>query len=168
MRASSLQSVSLLALNREIGSRYDAVVAVSDKLDVVEAVANINVEALLTELEQAKDFSGISVVAGSFTGFDPLTKVITIETIKGDTGDVGPKGDTGATGPIGPIGPRGLTGAKGAKGDDGADGQDGVNGLNGMVPVLEFSIDADGDLAFEVIGYEEGPAIVDRFQVEEW
>lgn len=168
MRASSLQANNVLAINREIDSKYDAVLAVRDKLVEIEKVAGLDIEQILADLEAAQDFTGISVVAGEVAGWDPIGKVITVPTVKGDTGATGNTGDVGPQGPIGPIGPRGLTGAAGRDGIDGADGSSGYNGLNGMVPILEFSIDADGDLAYEVIGYEEGPAIGDRFQVEEW
>ena len=158
-RASSLQATNTLAINREIDSKYDAVLAVKDKLTEIEKVAGLDIDQILADLEAAQDFTGISVVAGDVAHWDPINKVITVPTVKGDTGATGAKGDQGVQGPIGPIGPRGLTGAAGTNGRD---------GLNGMVPVLEFSIDADGDLAYEVIGYEEGPVLGDRFPVEEW
>lgn len=168
MRASSLQATNTLAINREIDSKYDAVLAVRDKLAQIELVAGFDIEGLIAELETAQDFTGITVVAGSVASWDPIGKVITVPTVKGDTGAQGTQGVQGATGAQGPIGPRGLTGAAGVDGIDGLHGANGTNGLNGMVPVLEFSIDEDGDLAYEVIGYEEGPVLGDRFPVEEW
>ena len=168
MRASSLQATNTLAINREIDSKYDAVLAVRDKLAQIELVAGFDIEGLIAELETAQDFTGITVVAGSVASWDPIGKVITVPTVKGDTGAQGIQGVQGATGAQGPIGPRGLTGAAGVDGIDGLHGANGTNGLNGMVPVLEFSIDEDGDLAYEVIGYEEGPVLGDRFPVEEW
>lgn len=167
-RASSLQATNTLAINREIDSKYDAVLAVKDKLTEIEKVAGLDIDQILADLEAAQDFTGISVVAGDVAHWDPINKVITVPTVKGDTGATGAKGDQGAQGPIGPIGARGLAGAAGTNGRDGLNGANGSNGLNGMVPVLEFSIDADGDLAYEVIGYEEGPVLGDRFPVEEW
>jgi hypothetical protein len=62
----------------------------------------------------------------------------------------------------------GLPGEDGADGVNGHNGANGINGLNGMVPILEFSIDGDGDLAYEVIGYEEGPTLGERFPTQEW
>ena len=132
LRASSLQSTNTLAINREIGSQYDVILEVKEHLDKITLVAAIDVDALLTELQDAQDFSGISVVAGEVAGWDPVTKVITVPTIKGDKGDTGSKGDTGATGPAGPIGPRGLTGPAGRDGVDGTDGVNGVDGINGV------------------------------------
>ena len=122
LRASSLQSTNTLAINREIGSQYDVILEVKEHLDKITLVAAIDVDALLTELQDAQDFSGISVVAGEVAGWDPVTQVITVPTIKGDKGDTGSKGDTGTAGPIGPVGPRGLTGPAGRDGVDGADG----------------------------------------------
>lgn len=168
MRASSLQATNILAINREIDSKYDAVLAVKDKLTEIEKVAGLDIDQILTDLQEAQDFTGISVVAGEVAAWDPINKVITVPTVKGDTGAVGPQGPVGSDGVQGPIGPRGLTGAKGTNGVNGADGSNGRDGLNGMVPILKFSIDDDGDLAYEVIGYEEGPTAGDRFPVGEW
>ena len=167
MRASTLGN-NVLAINREIDSRYDAVIAVKNKLPEIELVSGMDITALIQELEDAKDFSGITVIVGDVANWDPVTKVLTVPVEKGDKGDVGPQGPIGNTGPIGPIGPRGLTGAAGRDGVDGMHGANGINGLNGMVPVLEFSIDNDANLVYEVIGYEEGPAMGERFPVEEW
>jgi len=156
MRASSLQATNTLAINREIDSKYDAVLAVKEKLAEIELVAGFDIDGLIAELETAQDFSGITVVAGSVASWDPVTKVITVPTIKGDTGDTGPQGI------------QGLTGPQGDTGNAGVNGSNGVNGLNGMVPVIEFSVSLDGDLMYDVVGYEEGPAVVDRFPTEEW
>ena len=167
MRASTLGN-NVLAINREIDSRYDAVIAVKNKLPEIELVSGMDITALIQELEDAKDFSGITVIVGDVASWDPVTKVLTVPVEKGDKGDVGPQGHIGNTGPIGPIGPRGLTGAAGRDGVDGMHGANGINGLNGMVPVLEFSLDNDYNLVYEVVGYEEGPPSNDRYLVQEW
>ena len=167
MRASTLGN-NVLAINREIDSRYDAVIAVKNKLPEIELVSGMDITALIQELEDAKDFSGITVIVGDVASWDPVTKVLTVPVEKGDKGDVGPQGPIGNTGPIGPIGPRGLTGAAGRDGVDGMHGANGINGLNGMVPVLEFSLDNDYNLVYEVVGYEEGPPSDDRYPVQEW
>ena len=168
MRASSLQATNTLAINREIDSKYDTVLAVKEKLAEIELVAGFDIDGLIAELEAAQDFTGITVVAGSVASWDPVTKVITVPTVKGDTGDTGAQGLKGDTGDQGIQGLRGLTGFAGLNGINGLNGANGTNGLNGMVPVLEFSIDLDGDLVYEVIGYEEGPTLGERFPVEEW
>lgn len=167
MRASTLGN-NVLAINREIDSRYDAVIAVKNKLPEIELVSGMDITALIQELEDAKDFSGITVIVGDVVNWDPVTKVLTVPVEKGDKGDVGPQGPTGPIGPIGPRGPRGLTGAAGRDGVDGMHGANGINGLNGMVPVLEFSLDNDYNLVYEVVGYEEGPPSDDRYPVQEW
>ena len=164
MRASTLGN-NVLAINREIDSRYDAVIAVRDKLPEIELVSGMDITALIQELEDAKDFSGITVIVGDVASWDPVTKVLTVPVEKGDKGDVGPQGPIGSTGPIGPIGPRGLTGATG---NNGTNGKDGINGINGMAPIYRFSIDDNHNLVYEVIGYEEGPTMGERFPVEEW
>lgn len=148
MRSTTLLNVGASAIEREIGSKYDVVKAVSEKLVEIEAVAGINVEELLTELQDAQDFGGISVVTGEVAGWDPVTKVITVPTVKGDKGDKGNTGDVGAVGPQGPIGPRGLTGPAGRDGVDGANGVNGVDGIDGVDGV-------DGrDLTIEQITYD--------------
>lgn len=167
MRASTLGN-NVLAINREIDSRYDAVIAVKNKLPEIELVSGMDITALIQELEDAKDFSGITVIVGDVANWDPITKVLTVPVEKGDVGPIGPQGPDGLQGPIGPIGPRGLTGAKGDNGTNGKNGRNGMNGLNGMVPVIRFNMDNDANLVYEVIGYEEGPTAGERFPVQEW
>ena len=139
MRASTLGN-NVLAINREIDSRYDAVMAVRDKLPEIELVAGMDIDALITELENAQDFTGITVVSGTEVAWDAANKVLTVprgeQGVKGDTGPQGPIGMTGPQGPrgaqgiqgikgdIGPEGPRGLNGPRGEKGLDGNDGED--------------------------------------------
>ena len=167
MRASTLGN-NVLAINREIDSRYDAVIAVKNRLPEIELVSGMDITALIQELEDAKDFSGITVIVGDVASWDPVTKVLTVPVEKGDKGDVGPQGPIGNTGPVGPRGPRGLTGPAGNKGTNGKDGINGIHGLNGMVPVLEFGLDNDYNLVYEVVGYEEGPPSDERYPVQEW
>ena len=168
MRASTLQNTNLLAINREIGSKYDVVLAVKEKLPQIELVSGMDITGLIQELEMAQDFTGITVVIGDVPSWNPVTKVLTVTVEKGDKGDKGDQGIQGPVGPKGPVGPRGLTGAKGANGLNGKDGKDGINGLNGMVPIIEFSMDDVGNLMYEVVGYEEGPTMGERFPVQEW
>ena len=139
MRASTLGN-NVLAINREIDSRYDAVIAVRDKLPEIELVAGMDLDALIAELENAQDFTGITVVSGTEVAWDAVNKVLTVprgeQGVKGDKGDKGdiglqgPQGPRGAQGPqglkgdIGPSGPRGLNGPKGDSGKDGKDGKD--------------------------------------------
>ena len=168
MRASTLQNTNLLAVNREIGSKYDVVLAVKEKLPQIELVAGMDITGLIQELENAQDFTGITVVIGTVPSWDPINKILTVTVEKGDKGD---KGDQGIQGPVGPIGPQGLRGLTGQKGKDGLDGKDGasgINGLNGMIPIIEFSIDSDANLMYGVVGYEEGPTMGERFPVQEW
>ena len=156
MRASTLQNTNLLAVNREIGSKYDVVLAVKEKLPQIELVAGMDITGLIQELENAQDFTGITVVIGTTPSWDPISKILTVTVEKGDKGD---KGDQGIQGPVGPKGKDGLGGKDGARG---------INGLNGMIPIIEFSIDSDVNLMYEVVGYEEGPTMGERFPVQEW
>lgn len=168
MRASTLQNTNLLAVNREIGSKYDVVLAVKEKLPQIELVAGMDITGLIQELENAQDFTGITVVIGTVPSWDPINKILTVTVEKGDKGDQGLVGPQGPVGPIGPQGLRGLTGPKGKDGLNGKAGINGINGLNGMTPIIEFSMDADANLMYEVIGYEEGPTMGERFPVQEW
>jgi hypothetical protein len=157
-----------MVVNREIDSKYDAVLEVRDKLPEIEQVAGMDIDAILAALEAGQDFTGITVVTGPVTSWDAENKVLTVATVKGDTGEQGVQGIQGVQGPMGPVGPRGLAGVNGVNGSNGLNGAAGINGLNGMVPIIEFSIDTNGDLIYEVIGYEEGPVAGDRFPTQEW
>lgn len=167
MRASTLGN-NVLAINREIDSRYDAVIAVKDKLPEIELIAGMDITGLIQELENAQDFTGITVVVGDVANWDPINKILTVTVEKGDKGDQGVQGPIGDRGPIGPQGPRGLTGPKGNDGTNGVNGINGINGANGMAPVLEFRLDDEYNLVYEVVGYEEGPSMGDRYPVQEW
>src|SRR5574344_807778 len=136
MRASTLQNTNLLAINREIGSKYDVVLAVKEKLPQIELVAGMDITGLIQELENAQDFTGITVVIGTVPSWDPINKILTVTVEKGDKGDQGLVGPQGPVGPIGPQGLRGVTGPKGKDGLNGKDGSNGINGLNGMIPII--------------------------------
>lgn len=167
MRASSLGD-NALAINREINSKYDVIKAVKEKLGEIELVAGMDIDALIQELEEAQDFTGIQVVVGDVASWDPVNKILTVPVEKGDKGDVGPQGPEGPEGKEGRRGPTGLPGNPGRDGVDGMHGANGINGLNGMVPVLAFSLDNDYNLVYEVVGYEEGPPSGERYPVQEW
>lgn len=167
MRSSTLAN-NPLAVVRELDGRYDAVLKVKDNLPLIEEVAGVDFAAIMVELASLQDFTGITVVTGPVTSWNPNTKVLTVATVKGDTGATGAKGDTGERGLTGLRGANGSNGVKGDKGLDGLNGASGVNGLNGMIPILQFSLDVDGDLSYEVIGYEEGPTLGERFPTQEW
>lgn len=134
MRASTLGN-NILAINREIDSRYDAVMAVRDKLPEIELVAGMDIDALITELENAQDFTGITVVSGTEVAWDAVNKVLTVprgkQGVKGDTGPQGPIGLTGPQGPRGAQGIQGIKGDVGPKGPRGLDGPKGDTGVNG-------------------------------------
>lgn len=167
MRSSSLAN-NPLAITREINSKYDAVLEVRDNLGLIEQVAGTDFEAIIAEIEDAKDFTGITVVTGPVTNWNSVNKILTVATVKGDKGDTGAQGLQGIRGLQGIQGPIGLKGSDGTNGLNGLNGAAGTNGLNGMVPILEFSIDIDGDLNYEVVGYEAGPTVGGDTEVEEW
>ena len=104
--------------------------------------------ALTAALNEAKDFTGITVVSGTSASWDAQTKVLTVPTVKGDTGLTGATGLQGLTGLTGLTGQQGVGGAKGNTGLAGAAG---VNGVNGLTPTVVITYDnATGDLEYEV------------------
>ena len=165
MRASTLGN-NVLAINREIDSRYDAVIAVRDHLPEIELVAGMDFNALIAQMLEAQDFTGITVVEGPNVSWDPISKVLVVP--RGKDGIDGINGVDGRDGIDGKDGKRGVKGDKGDRGSPGKDGGNGINGLNGMVPILEFSMDHEANLLYEVIGYEVGPTTSDGTLVQEW
>ena len=130
MRASSL-SYNTIAVNREIDSAYDAVLEVRDNLTSIAIVAGLDIDTIIADLHNAKDFTGIKVAVGSVASWDSVTKTITVPVVKGDTGDKGESGVDGVQGPVGETGPRGIQGIQGNKGDKGDVGPEGQQGLTG-------------------------------------
>lgn len=128
-RGSTLQSDTAVAQIREIDSRYDVIKLVSEHLDEIALINAIDVEQLLTELQEAQDFTGITVVQGTEVSWDGVNKVLTVP--KGDKGDKGDDGLQGPQGSVGETGPRGLQGPKGDAGDQGIQGPTGPKGLTG-------------------------------------
>lgn len=127
MRRSSLGSTDVL-ISREIDSQYDDVKIVADNMSSVVALAAEDLAAIAANLEEAVDFTGITVVVGDTPNWNPTTKVLTVTTEQGPTGATGAKGDTGATGPQGQVG---ITGATGPQGPQGPTGQTGLQGVTG-------------------------------------
>ena len=145
MRASTLGN-NVLAINREIDSRYDAVIAVRDHLPEIELVAGMDFDALIAQMLEAQDFTGITVVEGPNVSWDSINKVLVV-----------PKGKDGIDG---------RNGIDGRDGINGKDGINGVNGLNGKIPVIEFQVDDEFNMTYEVVGYEDGPGSANT--VQEW
>lgn len=163
MRASTLGN-NVLAINREIDSRYDAVIAVRDHLPEIELVAGMDFDALIAQMLEAQDFTGITVVEGLNVSWDPVNKVLVVP--RGKDGIDGRDGVDGRDGIDGKDGKRGVKGDKGDTGSTGKDGTIGVNGTNGMVPVIEFQVDDEFNMTYEVVGYEDGPGSAST--VQEW
>ena len=149
-RGSSLQNNTAVAQIRLIDSRYDVIKEVSEHLLEIEQLAAEDIGALIDSLNEAKDFTGITVVVGTVASFDPETKIITVPTLKGDTGATGAMGPTG---PQGPIGLTGARGAQGAKGDTGAIGIQGPQGPTGPEGPAGIAGTDGADLTVEQISY---------------
>ena len=163
MRASTLGN-NVLAINREIDSRYDAVIAVRDHLPEIELVAGMDFDALIVQMLEAQDFTGINIVEGPNVSWDPVNKVLVVP--RGKDGIDGKDGVDGRDGIDGKDGKRGVKGDKGDTGSAGKDGVNGINGTNGMVPVIEFQVDDEFNMTYEVVGYEDGPGSANT--VQEW
>ena len=163
MRASTLGN-NVLAINREIDSRYDAVIAVRDHLPEVELVAGMDFDTLIAQMLEAQDFTGITVVEGPNVSWDSFNKVLVVP--RGKDGIDGRDGVDGRDGIDGKDGKRGVKGDKGDTGSAGKDGTIGTNGLNGKVPVIEFQVDDEFNMTYEVVGYEDGPGSATI--VQEW
>lgn len=89
LRASSLQSTNTLAINREIGSQYDVILEVSKHLAEIDTLANEDISGLINSLNDAKDFTGITVVTGETPSWDATNKILTVPVEKGDAGESG-------------------------------------------------------------------------------
>lgn len=206
-RGTSLSNLGGTAVAREINSKYDVIKEVSNYLVEIEAVATEDLAALTQALNDAKDFTGITVVMGETPSWDPVGKVLTVTAEKGDKGDTGDAGADGVNnyihvryatdnaGTLMSANPDGRTyigvlvsdnsiasstpgdyswikyvgrdGVDGTNGVDGVNGANGINGDNGMVPIIEFRMDGNGNLLYEVVGYEEGP-VIPGLMDEEW
>ena len=161
MRASTLGN-NVLAINREIDSRYDAVIAVRDHLPEIELVAGMDFNALIAQMLEAQDFTGITVVEGPDVSWDPINKVLVVP--RGKDGIDGRDGVDGRDGIDGKDGKRGVKGDKGDIGAAGKDGINGINGLNGKIPVIEFQVDDEFNMTYKVVGYEDGPGSANTVQ----
>ena len=163
MRASTLGN-NVLAINREIDSRYDAVIAVRDHLPEIVLVAGMDFDALIAQMLEAQDFTGITVVEGPNVSWDSVNKVLVVP--RGKNGINGRNGVDGRNGKDGKDGKRGVKGDKGDTGSTGKEGINGLNGTNGKVPVIEFQVDDEFNMTYEVVGYEDGPGSANT--VQEW
>jgi hypothetical protein len=145
-RSSTLNNFTASGVIQEIGSKYDNIVEAAEALKKYEEWLELDVDALIASLEEAKDFTGITVVAGSEAGWDPVGKVLTVPTIQGEQGTQGVQGLQGL---------QGIQGVQGEQGLQGLSGPAGYNGRDGYTPIIEFRYnDTTGDLEYEVVGYE--------------
>jgi len=130
-RSSSLNNYTSTGIARELGSKYNDVKTVADNIGDIKLAVGTNWNALITSLEGAKDFTGITVVAGTVAGWDAVGKVLTVPTLQGIQGVQGIQGAVGPSGPTGARGAKGDAGPIGADGIQGAPGLPGVQGLKG-------------------------------------
>lgn len=149
-RSTSLSNLAGSAITREIDSKYDVIKEVRENLVMLEELNSTDFNTLISELETAQDFTGITVVGGTVASWDAVTKTLTVPTVKGDTGATGAQGEAGEQGLKGDTGSRGPTGLKGDKGDIGPVGSKGATGDKGDTGIAG----SDGaDLTVEQIVY---------------
>ena len=103
MISSSLNNTVPTSATRDVESKYDVIKAVSESLANIELVATSDTQGLINAINEAKDFTGITVVAGSTANWDAISKTLTVPTLQGEQGLQGIQGEIG---PIGPTGPR--------------------------------------------------------------
>ena len=84
-RASSLLGLDP-AIERELDTKYALIKEIANHLDSIDAVAAGDLDALTAALNEAKDFTGITVVSGTPASWDAVNKILTVPTLKGDTG----------------------------------------------------------------------------------
>lgn len=98
MRSTLLNNYGTFAIDQKIDSRYEVIEAVSKYLDQIQYISDTGISELTATLNEALDFTGITVVTGDTPSWDAETKVLTIPVEKGDKGDAGQDGADGADG----------------------------------------------------------------------
>lgn len=110
-RYSSIDTLNLVSNHKS--DIYDAIKSLNEHIPAIEALANKDFSAVIQAYEEAKDFTGIKVLAGTEASWDSVSKTLTVPTVRGPEGprgSKGPRGDTGQKGTRGPKGPKGDTG----------------------------------------------------------
>jgi len=172
-RSTSLSNVAGSAITREIDSKYDVIKEVSQHLDEIAQILEMDLTTLLAELQEAANFEGLTVEAGETAEWDAVNKVITVPTIAGEDGTDGEDGkdltvsgisynassgeftwtfsdDTTYVTPD----LRGEKGETGETGPQGEKGNTGERGPTGYAPVVDMWVDDEGNLIFDTVGYE--------------
>jgi hypothetical protein len=103
-RSSTLNNYTASAIIQEVGSKYDTIKEAAAVLKKYEKWLELDVDTLIAGLEEAKDFTGITVVAGSEASWDPVSKVLTVPILQGIDGQDGADGVNGLPGPQGAAG----------------------------------------------------------------
>ena len=98
MRSTLLNNYGTFAIDQKIDSRYEVVEAVSEHLDAIQYIADNGIDELVATLNEALDFTGITVVTGTPASWDAVNKILTVPTEKGDKGDPGVDGVDGQDG----------------------------------------------------------------------
>lgn len=155
-RSTSLNNITGTAITREIDSKYDNVKIVADSITQVENVSDSITAGDLIGANAIAGMTAAQGAEGTQPSWNSLTGVLTIP--KGDTGSTGVS-VTGVTRTIG----TGLPGATDTftvtfsnattSTYQVTNGSNGTNGTNGMSPDVAFSVDINGNLQYEVIGW---------------
>ena len=126
-------------IERQLGDKYEVVQFVKDNMEMLQRLANIDLELLMSQLsgQHFKDVTAVTVAADQPARWDPITKRLEIPA--GQPGEDGKKGDPGADGVS-------------IKGDP---GKDGAQGKRGYSPNYHFFFDQQGNFQYELLGYVE-------------
>ena len=126
-------------VERQLGDKYEVVQFVKDNMDMLQRLANIDLELLMSQLsgQHFKDVTAVTVAADQPARWNPVTKVLEI-----------PQGAKGEKGEDGKAGKDGLS-IKGEK------GKDGENGKRGYSPNYHYFFDQQGNYQYELLGYVE-------------
>ena len=150
-RTSTLKNQYSTAIDKIIGSKYETVQQVAQHLPEIEAVALMDLDALVAAIDEAKDFTGITVVASDTSYWDAATKTLHVATVRGLTGHRGYKGDTGD---------------RGDRGEDGRDGTpvDHVSPTSTTNKLGDFSTPGEYD-TYTLYGDADETAVLGHFTV---
>jgi len=98
MRSTLLNNYGTFAIDQTIDSRYEVIEEVSKYLDQIQYINDEGIAELTATLNEALDFTGITVVTGTVPDWNAETKVLTVPVEKGDKGDPGLDGVDGTNG----------------------------------------------------------------------
>ena len=82
-------------IERQLGDKYEVVQSVKDNMEMLQRLANIDLELLMSQLsgQHFQDVTAVTVAADQPARWDPVTKILEIPA--GQPGEDGKKGEPG-------------------------------------------------------------------------